>query len=170
MDGEPGRAAGSEAFDEFFRRELAPLVAFVRRAGFGWEQAKDAAQEAMIKAYQDWTGIRRPRAWVRSVAHRVAVAEVVRARDGVLRAVSGGWTASTHHDPDVAALGEEHERLLAALRALPGRQRLVMAWHLDGFDHVEIAAQLDVPPTTVRSNLRHARNALKSRFAATRTR
>lgn len=156
----------SEDFGEFFRRELVPLVAFVRRAGFGREQAKDAAQEAMTKAYQDWSELRQPRAWVRTVAHRIALADAVRSKDGVLRAVAGGWTVSSHHDPDVASLGHEHEQLLQALGTLPSRQRLVMAWHLDGFDNAEIADQLDVSPTTVRSNLRHARNALKTLYSA----
>ncbi|WP_367133518.1 RNA polymerase sigma factor [Saccharothrix sp. HUAS TT1] len=159
----------SGEFDEFFRRQLAPLVAFVRRAGFGVEQSKDAAQEAMTRAYQEWSGLRSPRAWVRTVAYRAAIVESARAQEGVLRAVSGGWTVSTHHDPDVVTLGEEHERLLEALASLPDRQRLVLAWHLDGFDYLEIADHLDTSPTTVRSNLRHARNALKARFA-TRTR
>ncbi|MFE2751121.1 RNA polymerase sigma factor [Actinosynnema sp. NPDC059335] len=154
----------SEGFDEFFRRELTPLVAFVRRAGFGLEQAKDAAQEAMTRAYEEWSRLRWPRAWVRTVAYRTAVVEAARTRDGLLRAVSGGWTVSTHDDPDVAALGEEHEWLLRALGSLPERQRLVMAWFLDGFDQAEIADQLDASPTTVRSNLRHARTALKTLF------
>lgn len=56
---------------------------------------------------------------------------------------------------------EEHSLLLRLLQQPPRQQRLVMAWHLDGFDASEISDQLNMPPATVRSNLRHARNRLK---------
>jgi RNA polymerase sigma-70 factor (ECF subfamily) len=155
-----------DEFCEFFRQEIAPLVAFVCRAGFNREQARDAAQEAMTRAYLEWSQLKQPRAWVRVVAHRVAMAEVVRSKDGLRRAVSGGWAPSIHYDPDTAILGEEHEHLLRDLSTLSEQRRLVMTWHLDGFDHIEIAEQLECPPATVRSNLRHARNALKALFNA----
>lgn len=38
-------------------------MAFIRRAGFGWEQACDAAQEAMAKAYFGWSEPHQPKAW-----------------------------------------------------------------------------------------------------------
>jgi DNA-directed RNA polymerase specialized sigma24 family protein len=39
-------------FEEFFRASFAGLVAFVITMGFGLEQAKDAAAEAMVKALE----------------------------------------------------------------------------------------------------------------------
>jgi len=154
----------NDDFDEFVRRELPALVAFVRRvADVGVEQAKDAVQDAIIKAFGEWANLTHPRAWIRLVAQRIAVNEAVRSRDGVLRAVSGGHHVEVHHDPDVAVLRSEHEQLLRYLAELPRKQRLVMAWHLDGFTNEEIADQLRISPATVRSNLRHARNALSSR-------
>jgi RNA polymerase sigma-70 factor (ECF subfamily) len=156
-----------EDFEPFFRREMASLVAFVRRAGFDGEQALDAAQEAMTSAYQQWLGLKHPRAWIRTVAYRTALNDAVRTRQGVLRAVAGGWTTSEQsgrHDPDVAVLAAEHEQLLLALGKLSPCQRQVMTWHLDGFTHSEIADELRMSPATVRSNLRHARVALKAQF------
>jgi RNA polymerase sigma factor (sigma-70 family) len=149
-------------FDEFYRREIGPLVAFVRRAGFGWHQACDAAQEAMVRAYATWSELHQPRAWVRRTAYRHATSDAARTNESVKRAVVGGWTVSTHTDPEVAILGYEHEQLLKALGSLPVQQRLVMAWTLDGFTNHEIARQLQMSTATVRSNLRHARNALKA--------
>jgi RNA polymerase sigma-70 factor (ECF subfamily) len=152
-------------FDEFFRQETKALIAFVRRAaGVTQEQAQDAVQDAMIKAYPVWADLTSPRAWIRVAAYRNAVFEAARTQDGVLRAVAGGWTATTHHDPDVVVLNCEHEQLLRYLVDLPRRQRIVMAWHLDDFDNDEIAEQLQMAPATVRSNLRHARKALSSRL------
>jgi DNA-directed RNA polymerase specialized sigma24 family protein len=136
----------SEDFREFFRREISPLVTFVNRAGFGWHQACDAAQDAMVKAYVEWPGLTQPRAWVRTTAYRIAKAEAVRSKDGVLRAVAGGWSVSTHIDPDVAILGYEHEQLLKLLGSLPPRQQPILAWTLDGFTTIEISEQLSMSP------------------------
>ncbi|GAB3903233.1 sigma-70 family RNA polymerase sigma factor [Kibdelosporangium lantanae] len=155
-----------EDFSEFFQAETGPLVTFVRRTGVGLEQARDAAQEAMTRAFLEWAELRQPRAWVRTTAIRIAIAEDLRARDGIVRAVVGGWTVSTHVDPDVAVLSYEHEQLLKDLNTLPLRQRLVMTWKLDGFENDEIAEQLDMTPATVRSNYRHARATLRSAYLA----
>ncbi|MFD1051898.1 RNA polymerase sigma factor, partial [Kibdelosporangium lantanae] len=107
-----------------------------------------------------------PNRTVRTTAIRIAIAEDLRARDGIVRAVVGGWTVSTHVDPDVAVLSYEHEQLLKDLNTLPLRQRLVMTWKLDGFENDEIAEQLDMTPATVRSNYRHARATLRSAYLA----
>lgn len=160
-------------FVEFFRGELGPLVAFLQKAGFEREKAEDAASEAMTCAYQSWSRIdRSPRGWVRTVAYRIACGQARRACEEPLRAVAGGWAIPAHYDVDAVEATEEHELLLRLLQQLPQRQRLVMAWHLDGFDTNEISEQLNMPPATVRSTLRHARDRLKkvyqARFAASR--
>lgn len=156
-------------FAEFFREEFRPLVPFLQKIGFEKEQAQDAAQEAMTCAYRSWSHIdRSPRGWVRTAAYRIACNHAQRAREEPLRAVAGGWATSAHYDVDVVENIEEHELLLRLLQQLPHRQRLVMAWHLDGFDTNEISDQLNMSPATVRSTLRHARDQLK-RFYQTRS-
>jgi DNA-directed RNA polymerase specialized sigma24 family protein len=83
----------SGEFPGFFRDEIAALVQFVQRAGFDAEQAKDAAQDAMMCAYTHWAEIRtNPRAWVRTTAYNMARADVVRLRKAPVKAVAGGWT------------------------------------------------------------------------------
>ncbi len=66
-----------------------------------------------------------------------------------------------HLDRDTAVDHEEHRQLLRDLAGLPPRRRLVFAWHLDGYTNAEIAAQVKMSPSTVRSNLRHARRAME---------
>lgn len=155
---------GGPTFVEFFGDDFGPLVAFLQKIGFEREQAKDAAAEAMTCAYQSWCRIdRSPRGWVRKAAYRIACNQIRRAREEPLRAVAGGWAISTHYDVE-AETAEDHHQLLQLLRQLPSQQRLVMAWHLDGFDTREISDQLDMAPATVRSNLRHARDRLKRTY------
>jgi RNA polymerase sigma-70 factor (ECF subfamily) len=59
---------------------------------------------------------------------------------------------------------EERHTFLSAIRSLPLRQRMIMAYIYDGFTTNEIAAQLNMSPATVRSNLRHARAVLTQRL------
>jgi DNA-directed RNA polymerase specialized sigma24 family protein len=63
---------GRDGFAEFFRAEAAPLAAVARRAGFGLEQSKDAAQEALSRTYPRWSHLQQPQAWVRVVAYNTA--------------------------------------------------------------------------------------------------
>ncbi len=59
------------------------------------------------------------------------------------------------------------ERLREALAALPERQRVaVTLFDGEGYPHAEIAALLGIPEGTVRSDLFHARRALRAALAA----
>ena len=58
------------------------------------------------------------------------------------------------------------ERLAAALRELPERQRLaVTMFDAEGFAHAEIAEVLGIPEGTVRSDVFHARRTLRGALA-----
>ena len=143
-------------FDGFYRAELTALIAFLRKCGFSLHDAEDAAAEAMALAAKTWSDLRNPRAWVRTVAYRAAC-KAVRRRRGE---VTGGLPDA----PDAADVGsavEQQDLLPRVLEQLPDAQRVVFAWYLDGFRSGEIAEALETPEGTVRSNLRHARAALK---------
>jgi DNA-directed RNA polymerase specialized sigma24 family protein len=154
--GDPGD--DTAAFDEFFAHGFVPLVAFLQKAGVEREEAKDAAAEAMTCAFQNWGRIAHPKAWVRAAAWRIATRQVQRWRDGLSRAVAGGWTVAAHEDD---YRRDEYRWVLGLLGCLPAQQRLVMAWHLDGFDTAEIADCLGISAASVRSHLRFARQRLK---------
>jgi RNA polymerase sigma factor (sigma-70 family) len=152
------------SFDEFFRRDFPRLVGFLLRLGHSKEDAEDAAAEAMALAYVKWGMVSQPRGWVRSTASRAAWKIVLRRRRGIELAVEGGWPVGPEHSPDLAAdaiLKDEQRDTMTALRSLPPRQRAVMAWFIDGFTIDEIGVRLEMNLATVRSNLRHARHALK---------
>lgn len=146
-------------FDAFFRADFPPLVAFLCKAGFEVETARDAAAEAMLQALEAWPTPGDPRAWVRRVAGR-------------LLDTSGDARADWHlagdpQDEDkLVALVDQHEGLISLLASLPDQQRMVLAWSLDGFTPTQIAHALQVAPATVRSNLRHVRERLRRHRAA----
>ena len=61
--------------------------------------------------------------------------------------------------------GELGERIDRALVDLPERQRLaVVLFDSEGFSHGEIAEMLGIPVGTVRSDVFHARRALRTRL------
>jgi RNA polymerase sigma-70 factor (ECF subfamily) len=79
--------------------------------------------------------------------------------------------ASRTPDPadvtDRRALGEA---FTAALARLPERQRIaVVLFDVEGYSHGEIAAVLGIPEGTVRSDVFHARRALREPLAAWRS-
>ena len=58
-------------------------------------------------------------------------------------------------------------QLRAALAELPERQRVaVVLFDAEGYAHADIAAMLGVPEGTVRSDVFHARRALRQALAA----
>lgn len=161
---------GSTDFDEFFRREYPRLVGFLQKCGFEREQAKDAAAEAMTHAYASWPQLIRPEAWVRTTAYRTACKQVKRAREEFHRVTDIEWFNAIHHDIDPTLTDEENNSILQLLDKLPTQQRRVFVWHLEGFDIEEISDQLKMKSTTVRSNLRHARERLKTEYQGRSTR
>ncbi len=151
---------GYEDFDAFFRADFAPLVAFLCKAGFEVETARDVAAEAMLHALEAWPSIEEPRAWVRGAAGRLLATPEQARRD---------WTPFDEGDDrELAALVEQHSRIIELLAALPDQQRMVLTWSLDGFTPAQIAKALRIAPATVRSNLRHVRERLKRQHRAER--
>ncbi|MCR6483141.1 sigma-70 family RNA polymerase sigma factor [Amycolatopsis sp. OK19-0408] len=148
-----------EDFDAFFRADFPPLVAFLCKAGFEVETARDVAAEAMLHLLEAWPTAEDPRAWVRRVAGRLL------GHGGDARA---DWSLAgdPHDDEALAVLVEPHADLIDLLAALPDQQRMVLTWSLDGFTPTQIARALRVAPATVRSNLRHVRERLRRHRAA----
>jgi RNA polymerase sigma-70 factor (ECF subfamily) len=153
---------GDDDFDEFFRADFPLLVGFLGKADFELEVARDAATQAMFHAFEVWKSISFPRAWVRRVGIRMATEQVMLRRDGAERAVRSGPVCADHDTEDkLFAFVEDSSFVVTLLGRLPERQRVVMAWSLDGFSPLEIAEGLGVGEATVRTNLRNARERLE---------
>lgn len=143
--------------EDFFRSEYAPLVAFLCKLGLEPTLARDIAAEALSQAAAAWPPAEDPRAWVRLAAARVADEQ--------------SWLEEDQPgdgDQALTALVEPNAGVIEVLAALPDTQRTVLAWSLDGFTPAEVAAALRMPPATVRSNLRHARDRLQRRHPGVR--
>ena len=159
--GSPAGSGGLQdvAFAEFFRAEYKKLIRFVMATGASADEAADIAQATFFKAFEGWDAIRAPRAWIR----RVAVNELAAARQAARREMPQATLPDAPVPVSTALaveLTEEAGQVLAALQALPPRQRQVMAWIIDGFGSAEIACELGVSPESVRQSHAKARKNL----------
>ncbi|MEV0649449.1 sigma-70 family RNA polymerase sigma factor [Phytomonospora sp. NPDC050363] len=149
-------------FDAFYLAQLPALVGFLTKLGGSREDARDCAQTAFVKAYERWAEITAPRAWIYETARNVLYRQRTRSRRERDRTecTIGWWTV----DAVQAATDEDDGELLAAIAALPTRQREVMSLYHVGFTPTEIARILAIKPEAARGSLSCARRTLKAKF------
>jgi RNA polymerase sigma factor (sigma-70 family) len=149
--------------EQFYRAELPKLLRFLAFVGAQPADAADASHQAMVEVCVRWAQVRemeRPTAYLRRVAENEWKRLGRRLRQDVRHAVAGRWI-------DLAVVEDLYGRddvkvVLKSLAVLPDRQRQVMAWLYDGYTVEEIAEQLGMKASTVRSTVRHAREKLRS--------
>jgi RNA polymerase sigma-70 factor (ECF subfamily) len=162
-------AGDGDAFGELVDRH-APQARRAARLVLGNDQdADDAAQDGFLAAWRaiDRYDRSRPfRPWLMRIV--VNAARDLRRRQTVRRTeelspVLAAGSASPERETERALL---RERLEGALGELPERQRLaVTMFDAEGFAHSEIAEVLGIPEGTVRSDVFHARRALRTALA-----
>ena len=151
-----------EAFAELVCRHQVRAFAIARAVTLTREDAEDAVQEGFLHAYRALGRFRPDQpfgAWIGRIVSNAALdigrRRKVRDADQLHESV-----AAPFHDP--AESDELRRRLRTGLAALPERQRAVIVMHdVEGFTHGEIGEMLGMPEGTARSDLHHARAALR---------
>ena len=160
----------ADAFGALVRRWHARLVRRARELTGDPDAALDVVQESWIGIVKGLHGLRDPAsfpAWaLRIVANK--------ARDAIRREQSRRWMsyeAATESSETQEAVGSSQgltgdlHRIREGLAELAPAQRTILRRHyLDGVSVAEIAAELDVPPGTVKSRLYNARKELRRRL------
>ncbi|HVD78147.1 MAG TPA: sigma-70 family RNA polymerase sigma factor [Vicinamibacteria bacterium] len=132
------------------------------------EDAEDAAQEALARAYRKLGTLRereRFRAWLVRICWRLARdrRRAAKRRERREQAVVGAAREPTAED--MAAASEFRARLWQAIDQLPEKLRMVLVLAgIEGYDVREVAALLDLPTGTVKSRLFLARRRLAERL------
>jgi RNA polymerase sigma-70 factor (ECF subfamily) len=151
-------------FEQFFRAQHPRLVAIALALVGDVETARDAAQEALLRAYRDWERVSQldqPPAWVRKVVVNLAIDGRRRRRRD--ERVAGRLAAAV--SPAAADLPES-SRTWELVRELPDRQRAaVVLRYVDDLSVPEIAEVLGVTDGTVKASLHAARATLGARLA-----
>ena len=164
------QAGDGEAFVALVHRHAAVAHRVAALLAGSWADGEDAAQDALVKAYQalpTYDPGRPFRPWLLAI---VANTARNRRRAGVRRlryelAVPQPGAAASAEDAVLAA--ERRRALLALVEALPEHERLVVACrHLLELSEAETSAALGIPPGTVKSRLSRARAHLAAALTA----
>lgn len=150
------------AFSELVRLYRQRAYAVARAIVLTHEDAEDAVQEGFLHAYRALQRFRPEQAFGAWLHRIVANAALDIGRRKKVRAAESlpDTVPSPFRDP--AESDELRRRLRVAMTQLGDRQRAVIVLHdVEGYTHAEIGEILSIPEGTARSDLHHARTALR---------
>ncbi len=153
------------AFAELFRHFAPRVKAFLVRSGAGETMAEECAQEAMATVWRKAGMFDPTRAsaatWIFTIARNRRIDMLRKQRRPEPEDLPWG----PEHEPDQAdamALAQETEKLGAAIKALPEKQRiLIERAYFGDLSHSEIAAETGLPLGTIKSRIRLALERLR---------
>jgi RNA polymerase sigma factor (sigma-70 family) len=117
--------------------------------------AEDVVQDTFVRVYSAAPGYRpgsRARAWVLTIARHLALDAVRRRAREPASATAGCGAAAPGGEPDGARL----DVVNALLRLGEVDRQIVVLHDIAGLTHAQVAAELDLPPGTVRWRYRVA--------------
>lgn len=174
------RETDVQAFEELVRRYDRKLYNVALRLTGNPEEAKDLAQEALLRAYRAFNRFRLGTSfekWLFRIAsnlyidklrkqHNIrfeSLDEPVPTANGQVDKALPDWSANPE---DVVERNELAETIQAALRSLPLNYRLaVVLYDLEGFSYEEISGILRCSIGTVRSRIHRGRRLLRRRLS-----
>ena len=171
------READLRRFEALASPHLAAVRAFARRRVRGAEEADDALQDTLERAWLSFAQLRDPsaiRAWLFRVMRSV-IGEGTRTRERRARLVPitrledqyDEWLASDTAEPDAFIQHITSLELRAALDRLPEEFALAVELHdMYGFSYREIADITEAPAGTVTSRIARGRKLLVSLLGA----
>lgn len=163
--------ADDQAAGAFLSGRAPMLVGFARAITRDHHAAEDIAQEAIIRAYErrgELAEVQDIDAWLRRVAHNLAVDRVRRSREDSVEDVEGRWMADeyTVDTSAVVAAAETRAEIEDALVRLPVIYRSAVVLHdIEGMTVREIADLGEVDLPAAKQRLRRGRMMLVSALA-----
>lgn len=146
-------------FDRFVRRTMPSMLAFATWYCRDRQDACDAVQYAYVEAFQRWSTLEFPEAWMRATVRR----RLIRQATTWWRRWRRGLPELEVTAPAASGTAEEAEALqvIRSVRLLPPRQRQIVVMRcFEGLPYEEIAAELGVSIGTVGAHLAKARERL----------
>ncbi|MFF9981125.1 SigE family RNA polymerase sigma factor [Streptomyces erythrochromogenes] len=153
-----------DEFDLFYTAAYPRLVGQLYALTGDYAEAQDVVQEAFVRAWDRRVSVldgnRPPEAWIRTVAHRLAMSRWRRARHW-WELVRGESAPRPAPEPS-----PDHVALVAALRRLPEAQRTaIVLHHLCDLSVEQTAAETGVAVGTIKARLSRGRTALAAHLA-----
>jgi RNA polymerase sigma-70 factor (ECF subfamily) len=158
------RRGDHDAFADLIDVRLARLDAAARLIVRDAELARDAVQDALIRAWRDLPGLRDPDrfdAWLQRLLANACL-DLIRRRKRRVIEVELLPIDMARSTPDVASTLADRQLLDEALAGLSAGHRAVVALHyLLGMPLPEVAASLGIPIGTAKSRLHYALAAMR---------
>ncbi|MET0565298.1 MAG: ECF RNA polymerase sigma factor SigK [Acidimicrobiia bacterium] len=157
----------SEAFSELYDQMSSMVYGLALRVVRSEAMAEEVTQEVFLQVWRQASGFDAQRgsvkSWIATLAHRRAV-DVVRrsqsARDRELKVPADGPSADV---AEMAILGDERDRVRAALGSLTDLQfQVIEMAYFGGLTYREVAERLDTPLATVKTRIRDGLTRLRS--------
>lgn len=153
-DEEDGLLREPPEFATFYKATAQNLMTMLQLLGASRDDAAEATQETMIKVLLNWHAIEacKRRAWCRTTATRAYYELRGRSREqlsGDLDRLGASLVSPRDHCRET----EEFDAVRRLLETLPERRRQVLTWHLIGATHAEIAEELKITESTVRTHI-----------------
>lgn len=157
-----------EAGRELMERSLGPVLAIGRRILRDPVEAEDVAQDTFVRAWKaapNWQpGRARLESWMCRIATNLCLDHLRKKRESMMDSPPEIPDGSTAADHEMIA-SEASVRVLAAIAALPERQRLALELcHFQGFSNVEAAEKLETSVDALESLLARGRRKLKAKL------
>lgn len=160
-----------EAFGELVRRYQAPVFNVCYRFLNDRAEAEDLTQEVFLRAYQRFNQYDQERPfgpWIRRVAANLCLNQLEARQTPTLLLDDERDEPASQEMDDPAVMHQQAEQIQAirqALAALPPRYRLVIELrHFQELSYEEIAQELRIPLSDVKSHLFRARQLLASKL------
>ena len=159
-----------QAFEEAVRAHKDRVHAYAVMMLRDVEEARDVAQEALIRLWEHWPRIEADgrRLWLTRIAHNLCIDRIRR------RKVRGETDLENviplHRDPapgpgQIAWAGQVGQALATALSGLSDTDRAVVVLReMQGLSYEEIAVTLGLPMGTLKAKLHRARERLRERL------
>ena len=160
------RGAVRGDLDEIFRRDYRCVVGVAARVLDSREQAEDVAQEVFLAFGRSSVPVAEARAWLSVAAAHTALNVLRSGRRRASRelAVAAKDEAVISDVAEAVVTRDERSRVRAALARMPHKQAVALVLRHSGLSYADVAAALDLSPTSVGTTVRRAESALREEF------
>ncbi len=157
-----GRGAIRADLEEVFRGTYPRVVAVAARVLGSRAEAEDVAQEVFLAFGRSSVPADAALGWLSVAAAHTALNHLRSGRRRASREEAVGRDVADAPDvADAIVARDERRRVRSALAALPRRQAVALVQRHSGLSYAEVAAALDLSPSSVGTTVRRAEAALR---------
>ena len=158
-----GRDAVRVDLDAVFRRDYQLVVGVAARVLGSRDQAEDVAQDVFLSFGRSSVPAGEARGWLCVAAAHTALNLIRSGRRRVSReeAAAAGDHAVVSDAAEAVVTMEERNLVRSALARLPRKQAVALVLRHSGLSYSDVAAALDLSPSSVGTTVRRAESALR---------